>query len=283
MILALLLSSFLAHAAQDGRILKSEVTVHESPDAASPVLNRVGQGESLRMAAHAHRGWFKVQLPQPIGMTKYGYVAAADIEPDTADADLRHAGIIKHEPIERESSQRHWLLRGYYEFVVLTPTTLTTLIGSGSPLAFGHVFGGEFGYTFENGIFFGLRGGYTLAGMSVSTGNFSASAVLTSLIFDYEAVYHYPFAFNVGMSLGAAYLGTISGTDSAGAAITGSYSVAPEGTIRFAGTVYLGASFGISLGVGFQGLYAPVATLNASSSQLWLGGGFGHGALVVRF
>lgn len=263
-------------------MIKADITIHEAPSAESPVLNRANQGEILRMSTRPSRGWYKVHLPQPVGSIRYGYVSIGDIEPDTADNDLRIAGIAPYDPIERESEQRPWLLRAYYEFLVLNPDTLLSAVGSSTPVALGHAFGGEFGRMFDNGIFFGLRGGYSLASAS-GAGNFNASTIFTGLAFDYEFFYHYPFAIDVGFTAGAAYLGQITGLNTAGAALDGSFLVAPEGTARLWAVYYMGGVFGVSLGVGFRALYAPVATLSGSSTNLWLGGGFGHASMILRF
>lgn len=282
MILALLLSFSLSHAAQNGRVLEVEATIHEAPDATSPVLNRLSQGEMVRMASRSSRGWYKVLLPQSVGSTKYGFIQVSSIQPDTAEADLNHAGIIQREPIDRESSRHPWLVRGFYEFMVLTPIPLSQRIGASAPIALGHAFGGEFGYRFDSGIFFGLRGGYGLASAS-ATGNFSSQEVLTSLVFDYEYFFHYPFTLDAGVSLGAAYLGSITGADSDGNTIAATYPVAPEGTVRFTATYYVGGVFGFSLGLGFRALYIPVVDLAGTVGGLWMGGGLAQGSLVLRF
>ncbi len=281
--LLLLLTSAVVQAAQDGKVTQPEVAIHEAPSTDSPVLNRVSQGDLLRMSFRPSRGWYKVQLPQPIGSTRFGYIQSQNIEPDTSSHDLRVAGIIPNEPVERESDQRPWQLRGFYEFHILTPTELMSQIGSSSPIALGHAFGGEFGRMFDNGIFFGARGGYSIASASASAASFSLAMPFAELAFDYEFFYHYPFAIAAGMTAGAAFVGQITGTNASGTDLAGSFIAAPVGSARLWAVYYIGAAFGVSLGVGFRALYAPVATLAGSNTSLWLGGGFAQSGIILRF
>ena len=253
-------------AAQDGRIVLDEVTIHEAPDSRSPVLNRIAHGNVLRMATRSSNGWYKVSLPQPSGTTVFGYVEASQVVADTVETDLNNAGIVHADPVVRVSERRHWLFRPYYELLLLNSTRLATAAGSDQGIVLGHSFGGEFGYLYDGGISLGLRGGYSIA-TAVGTTQLSVSSAFTGLFCDYEYFFQYPFSLGVGSTIGAAFMGTV---------------VAPEGTVRFWFAYWLGNGFGVSLGGGVRYLNPQAITLQGESSALWLGGGFAQVMLLFR-
>ncbi|OFZ79071.1 MAG: hypothetical protein A2583_09420 [Bdellovibrionales bacterium RIFOXYD1_FULL_53_11] len=198
-------------AAQDGRVSSDNGGVHEQPVAGSAVVYRFGKGDAVRMSDRHKNGWYRVAIPVKSGERPlFGWMRAEDVDPDTADRDLKKAGIIMIEPVIRESLPRkRFSFYIHYNLSFIKPSSLQKHPGGKGESFPLPTFGGGMGYVFNSRFTLFAQYEYfkfdKMLLVHNETNTYDAKGNIVALVLEVRALDYRPWLLNVSIGGGAAF------------------------------------------------------------------------------